>query len=473
MLSATTRMRSDVTAWAPSRTLGVRRVALLALVALATGAGCARAPAPRHLLIVTVDTLRADRLGAYGNRLGLTPNLDRLAAGALRFSTAYAAAPFTLASVAALMTGRYPEELGVLSNPVAVPETFPTLATRLRRHGWRTAAVVSNFILRETCGLGEGFDRYDASFPEVEAHRPVPERTAAQTTEAALRALEFLRTSRMSSTFLWVHYQDPHGPYTPPPGLRERFLEAERAAPDGRTLLPALDDERGIGGIPHYQFEEGQHEAAWYRAGYDGEVRHVDEQIGRLLAAYAARVPAEEAIVVFAADHGEGLGEGDYWFAHGERLTDALVRVPLLLRAPRRLPGSRADVVSLIDLVPTLLHALGVRDADPLAGRDLLAPEPERGPGTAYFATLQESTRPRFGLAWGGRKYVVSMQEDGPREELFTLDDEQPSGPGPLAAMRRELGALRARLPAGAVHAQVLSARDQERLRALGYVSGP
>src|SRR5439155_948930 len=347
MLSATTRMRSDVTAWAPSRTLGVRRVALLALVALATGAGCARAPAPRHLLIVTVDTLRADRLGAYGNRLGLTPNLDRLAAGALRFSTAYAAAPFTLASVAALMTGRYPEELGVLSNPVAVPETFPTPA----------------------------------------------------------------------------------------------------------TLLPPLDDERGIGGIPHYQFEEGQHEAAWYRAGYDGEVRHVDEQIGRLLAAYAARVPAEEAIVVFAADHGEGLGEGDYWFAHGERLTDALVRVPLLLRAPRRLPGSRADVVSLIDLVPTLLHALGVRDADPLAGRDLLAPEPERGPGPAYSATLQESTRPRFGLAWGGRKYVVSMEEDGPREELFTLDDEQPSGPGPLAAMRRELGALRARLPAGAVHA--------------------
>jgi len=170
MLSATTRMRSDVTAWAPSRTLGVRRVALLALVALATGAGCARAPAPRHLLIVTVDTLRADRLGAYGNRLGLTPNLDRLAAGALRFSTAYVAAPFTLASVAALMTGRYPEELGVLTNLAVVPETFPTLATRLRRHGWRTAAVVSNFLLRETCGLREGFDRYDATFPEVEAH---------------------------------------------------------------------------------------------------------------------------------------------------------------------------------------------------------------------------------------------------------------------------------------------------------------
>ena len=146
---------------------------------------------------------------------------------------------------------------------------------------------------------------------------------------------------------------------------------------------------------------------------------------------------------------------------------------PLPRRAPRRLPGSRADIVSLTDLVPTLLRALGVGAAEPLPGRDLLAPEAERGSTTAYFATLQESTRPRFGLAWGGRKYVVSMEEDGPREELFTLDDEQPSGPGPLAAMRRELGALRARLPAGAVHAQVLSARDQERLRALGYVSGP
>src|SRR5207247_5715028 len=102
-----------------------------------------------------------------------------------------------------------------------------------------------------------------------------------------------------------------------------------------------------------YQFEEGQHEAAWYRAGYDGEVRYVDEQIGRLLAAYAERVPLTEAIVVFAADHGEGLGEDDYWFAHGEQLTDVLVRVPLLLRAPRRLPGSRAHIVSLPDLLPT------------------------------------------------------------------------------------------------------------------------
>ena len=448
----------------------MRRV-LVAGLLVALCAACHRgASPPRHLLLITVDTLRADRLGCYGSPLALTPSIDSLALRSVVFTRAYAPAPFTLASLSALMTGRYPEEIGIDWNFSVVPDTVPTLASVLRSHGWWAGAVVSNYVLRQACGLSAGFDAYDVTLTELEAHRLIGERTAVGTTDAALRLLD-ARANHDAPAFLWVHFQDPHGPYTPPGELRSRYLEHERKAPDAGRQLALGADDRGLGAIPRYQFDEGHYDPAYYRAGYDGEVRHVDAQIGRLLDELTRRGFLERAAVVFAADHGEGLGEDDYWFAHGEYLTDFLVRVPLLVGAPGVPPQRRNDVTSLVDLLPTLARLLGVELPDRHPGRDLLAPGAEQRPSTAYLAGLREASVPRFGLVKDGYRYLVSLEEDGPREQLWRIGTDGPPSDDDAKELRRELASFRqSMLAAPAAREQTLSESDRQKLRALGYL---
>jgi arylsulfatase A-like enzyme len=451
-----------------------------ALTAIALAAGCRDAPEPpRHLVLITVDTLRADRLEAYGGALGLTPHLDALARQSEVFLRAYAPSAFTLPSVSAIMTGRYPQELGIWKNESGVPESAATLAAELRGRGWRTAAVVSNFVLRKRSGLAAGFDLFDDELPQREAVRKWPERIAADTTAAALEVLEGCTAGADARCFLWVHYQDPHGPYAPPGDRRRRFLEAERDAPDGRRLLPVQEEGVPLGGIPPYQFLDGRRDVGFYRAGYDAEVQYMDEEVGRLLDAFAERGLMNRTAVVFAADHGEGLGEGDYWFAHGEFLTDPLVRVPLLIRDPRRSSRRRDDLASLVDLYPTLLAL--VADAPPdadHAGRDLLAKGAERAESTPYLATLGASSVERYGLVEGDYKLVIA-ERDGVREERLTRlgaeeVDVASDAPEIAAALRAKLHAVREKMTSGPPEIrQKLSPEDREKLRALGYATDP
>src|SRR5262245_1664861 len=328
------------------------RAPILAALCLA---GCAGEPAPRLFLLVSVDTLRADRLGAYGSDRGLTPRIDALARESELFRAAYAPASHTLPSVAALWTGRLPQEIGVVDNLSRLAPGVPTLAAELAERGFSTGAVVSNWVLRRSSGLDAGFSVYDDELPRREAARAVPERIASETTDAALRLVGRCAAEPAVRCLVWVHYQDPHGPYTPPAGGREARLARERAEPDGGRLLPILPGPFGTGGIPSYQALGGVREVAFYRAGYDAEIAYLDAEVGRLLDSVRERGLWERAVVVLLADHGESLGENDYWFGHGEDLTEALVRVPLLLRVPGRAPGERPDVVSLVDLRPTLL----------------------------------------------------------------------------------------------------------------------
>jgi arylsulfatase len=410
--------------------------------------------------VISVDTLRVDRLGVYGSPLGLTPAIDALAASSVRFTTAYAAAPFTLASMAAFMTGRYPEEIGVVANDAVLPADVTTLAGSLAARGWRTGAVVSNLALHGRTGIKAGFYYYDATFPQREDVRRLPERNATDTTTAALAMLEKL-ASKGAPVFLWVHFQDPHGPYTPPDDLRERHLAAEQRAPDGARRLAASDGDRGLGDIPHYQLQPGHDDVAYYRASYDGEVEYADREIGRLLAGLPRHLPPDETVVVFTADHGEGMGEDDYWFAHGEYLSEPLVHVPLLVRIPGRRASIRDDVVSLVDVFPSLARLFGVDAPPDVGGRDLFAPG-AGAQGFAYFATLRESTVPRFGFVRRGVRYVES---DGltPASDRGVLQDR--------AALSAELTAFRRSLRSSAAPVeQTLSEPEREHLRALGYL---
>jgi len=453
---------------------------LLGLAGSLLLAACGSAPPPPDvLLLITVDTLRADRLGAFGSPLGLTPNLDALADESVVFTAAYAAAPFTLPSVSALMTGRHPQELGIFRNESALPETVPTLASELRDRGWKTQAVVSNFILRRGSGIANGFDVFDDEFPQLEAVRKWPERIATDTTDAALRLLERCTQEVGARCFLWVHYQDPHGPYTPPGDLRERELEREGETPDGKRVLPVSEDYAGIGAIPDYQVLGDHRDVAFYRAGYHAEIRYFDEEVGRLLRGAESLGLAQRALVAFAADHGEGLGEDDYWFAHGEYLDDPQVRVPLLFRLPGRKPMRRDDVAALTDVLPTLVAAVGEAPIEPApAGRDLLAPGAESAASRPFLATLGGSRVPRFGLVEGEYTFVIS-ERDGVWDGRLTRRghgelDLAAAAPQIAGPMRRRLNHIRSRMQRGRAELrQDLSSQERENLRALGYVEGP
>ncbi len=445
--------------------------------ALSACGGGRAAPEIRLVLLLSVDTLRADHLGVYGSTSGLTPHIDALAAGSQVFTAAYAPASHTLPSVSSLLTGRYPEELGIWSNESVLPGGVPTLALELREAGWRTAAVVSNWVLRRASGLDAGFERFDDSLPQLEATRPMPERVAPDTTEAALAALDACLATPASRCFLWVHYQDPHGPYTPPDELRDRELARARAAPEGDRELPVLDGPFGPGGIPRYQFLAGRRDAAFYRAGYAGEVAFLDTSVGRLLDGLRERDLDDAALVVFTADHGEALGEDDYWFSHGERLSDALVRVPLLLRVPGLAATTRDDVVSLVDVAPTLsARLLDAAPAPGRPGRDLLAPGAEQRHSSPYLAALRGADVPRYGLVDVGFKYVVEQRDGVWRGRLTRRGDDEVdlTAPAPQVAsrMRARLEQLMERYRRVDVESRrELSNEDRRKLEALGYLA--
>lgn len=443
----------------------------------ALGGGCAPAAPPDASLfvLITVDTLRADRLGAYGSTRGLTPHLDALAADSVVFERAYAPASFTVPSVSALMTGRYPEELGIWVNESGLPDSVPTLAGTLRERGWRTHAAVSNFVLRKASGLDSGFDRYDDRMTQFEQVRKWPERVAKDTTDAGLAMLDACATGVDTRCFVWVHYQDPHGPYTPDPLQRQSQREVERGFPDGRRKLPVQPGVVGMGGIPKYQYLDGESEVAFYRAGYNAEVAAMDAQVGRLLSGIDERGLAQRAVVGFAADHGESLGEGDYWFAHGEHLSDVLVRVPLWFRIPGHAPQRRADVVSLVDLYGSLVALLTRSPAAVDRGRDLFAPGAEQQNGSAYMATLGAARTRRFGLVSGEYKWIVSVEGERNVPALYRRGDDATNlvGQKPRvekrmhASLEARRNALDRSIP---LRRPDLPESEREKLRALGYV---
>ena len=449
--------------------LHVRPTALSLVIALAFG--CARQPEDDLLLLVTIDTLRADHIGAYGDSQDLTPRIDALAEDSLRFAASYAPASYTLPSIASIHTGRYPEEVGILANLNLFRGSSVTLAEILRLEGWRTGAAVSNYVLRRGTGIETGFDEYDDTFTQTEANRDQPERTAEHTTDAALSVLDRLLEAPGSGIFLWVHYQDPHGPYQPPRDLRQRYLAAALERDDGHRELPSFG-MNAVGAIPRYQLVDDRYDVGFYRAGYAGEVRFVDEQIGRLFDELEERGLLEDATIALTADHGESLGESDYWFSHGELLSDSLVRVPLLLRGPGIEPGIRHDVSSLVDLLPTLSGLAGISMGAQLAGRDLLADNAENAPGRAYLATLMGSSNKRWGWVENGRVFVRSELQDGRiTEELRSIDDGRPlREPDTRTLMRETLARFRSELRVPEAVEQQLSPNDREMLRQLGYL---
>jgi len=414
-------------------------------VTLALACGRGKSPGARtgvtpDVLLVTIDTLRADRLGCYGYAAAHTPNLDALARRGARFAVAVAHAPLTAPSHASILTGVTPLGHGVRDNGAYVlPSSVRTLAEDFRQAGYGTVAFVSGFPLKRRFGFDRGFDSYDDHLPRGKDARRTAyvERTADRTTDAALAWLDSAGADAAARKplFAWVHYFDPHAPYEAPAEAM-----AGAASP------------------------------------YDGEIAFVDAQLGRLLQRLEARRPERPLYVLVVADHGESLGEhGED--THGIFLYDATVRVPLIVAGPDVREGVVSQTVARgIDVTPTLLDYAGL-PARTVMGRSLrraaagekLSDEPAYS--ESLHPQLQYGWAPLF--AWRTAKHKLI---EAPRPELYDLEadaaeqkDAAARDPQRLEAMRRELS----RMMAGATTPSAETAVDaetKERLAALGYV---
>jgi arylsulfatase A-like enzyme len=337
-----------------------------------------------NVLLITIDALRADHLGAYGYSRPTSPNIDRLARESVRFDRAVSQWPLTSPSFAALMSGTYAHTNGLLRTTAQrMPDRPLMLAELFQAGGYSTRAAVGNVNLARVFNFDQGFDTYRELWREEDQ----------QQTRAMTRSgLELLGDASQSRPFfVWLHFFDPHARYQPPKPFDGMFLKDSHFDPSWRVPLYS-ESRRNVGGIAANVNLGTEDRVAYYVAQYDAEIRYVDEQVGVLLKALEERGLAKNTVVVLTSDHGESLGDHNYFFDHGRFPYDDCVHVPMIVRAPGI--GKPGEVVTspvqLIDLVPTLLDLTGLPpnpNAEGKSLRRLLAGEHPGGTRWAYAFT--------------------------------------------------------------------------------------
>jgi arylsulfatase A-like enzyme/predicted negative regulator of RcsB-dependent stress response len=419
------------------------------IMALVLLAGCGRQPKARSLLLISVDTTRADRIGAYGHEAAQTPTIDRLAAEGTLFERAYSTVPETLPSHTSMMTGLYPPSHAVRLNLMfRVPPDLRTLAEILRADGFYTAAVTSAPVLDGRYGLNQGFISYVDPQTVGGGRTQLKEIRAQMVTNRALAALNVAGDRRF---FLWAHYYDPHSPFDPPPPFKPD--EEEQIPPESLEL-------------------------------YDREISYADLWIGKLLEGVEERGLLDDTLIILIGDHGESLGD------HGETyhtvfIYDSTQQVPLIVKGPGVEAGKRVDaVVSALDIFATALEFLGLEPPES-SSRVLpglpVSPDKETGERVAY----SDSMTPPLRYGWNALESLRTrdwLYVRAPDEELYRLDGSDPNQEINLAYTdRRQLAAMRELLEQTVEDMPDLgleeaaghtpSEEQREALAALGYLS--
>jgi arylsulfatase A-like enzyme/tetratricopeptide (TPR) repeat protein len=404
--------------------------------------GMPPAGALANVLLITLDTTRADHLGCYGYASAKTPALDRLAGGGVRFSRVYCPAPLTLPSHCSIMTGFYPLQHGVRNNGHELPSSVRTLSSILKSHGFATSAFVSSFSVDSRFGLGRGFDVYDDTFQsDLPVKTQNAERRAADTFARFSRWLEKNSAGRF---FCWVHYYDPHLPYDPPSPYKEEF--------SGHL--------------------------------YDGEIAYMDHYVGAILERLEDKGILGQTLIVVAGDHGEGLGD-KVEIGHGLFLYEETLRVPLIFYDPGVFPQSRVveGPVRLVDVAPTILDIVGLKkETAGMQGQSLVAWL--NGRSRKGLDVLVETLYPRENFGWSELVGLVSGPWkfiQCPRPELYDLAHDTGEmknlvdvSPGKAGELKKKLeGELLGLSSSGTASGQRTEARtgDLEKLRSLGYVN--
>ena len=413
-----------------------RRVGLLVVLLAASGirSGAVAVAAPstgfaQHVVLVTIDTLRTDTLGFAGHEGVDTPTLDRLAAGGRVFSSAHAHSVTTLPSHASILTGLFPHQHGVRHNGgFVLGDDVPTLGTILQSAGFATAAFISAFPLDSRFGLNRGFDVYDDDYGTSDSLFVYSERSGD---EVVAEARDWWRQNRGRQRFLWLHLYDPHAPYSPPEPFKTRFAEQP----------------------------------------YLGEVSAVDAYLKPLLRGFLDG-GEEPTLVVVTSDHGEAFGEhGEE--AHGLFAYEPTLKVPLVLWGAGVEPGVDSRAARHVDLLPTILEAVGEPAVDAVPGSSLLQPG-DQHPDISFFEALSANIdfgwAPLSGVLKGTHKLIVL-----PIPELYDLAEDPNEQSNLYRSQQRTARDIAGLLPRESSWPPApgeLSPDDAARLRSLGYLSG-
>ena len=450
------------------------------LAALAISiAGCSGgSPAPpRVLVLISIDTLRADHLGCYGNRIVQTPHMDRLAAEGVVFDNHVSSCPTTLNSHTSLMTGTYGHTHGAARNGFVVREGNTMLAEALRDSGYATAGFAGAFPLHTRFGFSQGFDHYDAA---------VKSRSGDQVNDRVLRWLDGQDAERL---FLFVHYWAAHYPYTPPPPYDRMYRR------DALGIRGTMGDIERVRDALASDLPEAGRQSDALRAAYAGGVTFVDAHVGALLDGLRARGIYDEALILLTSDHGEAMDEHDEYWDHGRTTYASSTHVPLIVKLPGgRLAGTRSSLVaSNVDVMPTILELTGVSPPPAVEGASF-ASVFDGGPTEPRPPAFSEATKPHPATvepgAWTNRRNDKAVRSGDwklihrPRTgetELFDLGTD----PGetrdllrrPTRAARQRARKLLTALRTWSERAGAAARRDAsdeslETLRALGYAGG-
>jgi arylsulfatase A-like enzyme len=434
---------------------------LLALFFMATLPACAPAPdspgRQPNVLLITIDTLRADHVGCYGYDRETTPNLDALADSSVRYANVLSTSSWTLPAHASLFTGLYPAEHGVQIPRAALPPSAPTLQGLLGERGYETFAATSHVYLGDRWGFDRDWKFFDGSMGPHSAHRPV----ANAIVSGALRWLEQLKEPERPF-FIWLHIFDPHWDYSPPPPFDTIFDPGYTGRMTGRynSLKPFI---RALAEGP--QPELSPRDLEHLLALYDGEIRYVDHELGPLFEALREREMFDSTLIAVTSDHGEEFMEHGSLEGHQWTLHDEVVRVPLMIKYPDDRDAGRVvdDPVSIVGLPGVILDALGlVHD-----WRSFSQPSP-------LLLDLIAHEELQVGIVED--RFKLLRFTDG-REVLFAdraeLEDASEAHPDVAARLSRRLDELLPsleRLPDAGLERLPLDSKEREQLKSLGYV---
>ena len=394
-----------------------------------------------NILLFTLDTTRADRIGAYGYSQAKTPNLDALARQGVRFVRAYCPTPLTLPSHCTILTGTSPLFHKVRNNGFYyLSEESVTLAERLKEYGYKTAAVVASFNVDSRFGVAQGFDLFDDDFKADEMIKTF--RSERRAEEVADSFIRWLDKNLNDKFFAWVHFYDPHSPYSPPPPYHKDF----------------------------------------YQNPYDGEIAYMDFHLGRIIEYLKAKKILEKTLIVAVGDHGEALGEKEE-LDHGIFIYDPTMKVPLIFRAPNNFPQGVTveSTVRIMDLMPTILDLVKVPLNREIQGESLLPYIEGRKKGdlSSYIECLNSletyGWSPLVGLVAKGWKYIQA-----PKPELYNLKNDPTEEKNLVDKEKNMLSEIKAELEqvikkdSSSMQSprRKLTLEEEERLRSLGYVGG-
>jgi arylsulfatase A-like enzyme len=488
-----------------------RAAAILGLLLLFLPGRVAMGASDRNVLLVTLDTTRADRLGCYGYDRDTSPTVDAVAADAVLFSRAYSVVPLTTPSHVSIMTGLHPVNHRIYRNAQPVPDELVTMAELLKARGYSTAAFVSAIVLSGRSKIDDGFDSYSGVVERPRRPSGDPRRRMRSADETVDAALGWLTRHRSEKFFLWLHLYEPHLPYLPPDEYGRKFDPAyatyrnkmESRLKGGGDVAAHGDDQPGPGRPERPPHLHGREPGAFprpmpaaevtrMRSAYDGEIAFADAQLSRVVGFLKKEKLYDETIVIIMADHGEILYEKRQYFGHHRFMYEGALEIPLICRIPGVGARRLDERITNVDILPTLLDALGIEATPPGDGvsfwpliRD--GREVEERPYEILVSHTQqpgpilERVFDPTGVLSGQWKLLVTHGGGAPDAtfELYDLKSDpaeaknlyDATAESPIARqLRGYLDSYLEVLKDRPIRPEVIDPETEERLRSLGYL---